>query len=495
MMKLKNCISRHSNVLLLTVLELLVFLSFSGCDRIDKDRQASIDSINNFFKETRDSLRKQGKVDAILNSSFAMASKSKKIHYTEGVIKAYISIGNVLGNLKKNKESLLYLDRADEMNRKADATDLSALIGIEYGKNYYVLGFKDRAMEYYRNALEQAALVTDTVNASSLKKYVYGCLATAYGSDSTRPDSLYYYLTMAFRESREPFAAAALARFYTDNHKPDSAAYYLGIGDSLYAHGNFSIYQRAVLLKNRGYLELSSKNYDTAISLFEHSLGIFKKLRYPTDIKYTYLLLSKTYEQEEHKDEGNHYLKLYSELADSLNAVEKSTLSTSMKEMLHRQEEVFLQQKRRRLYYAVALGICLFVVGFIAVYKVGRKRDREVSRILDIKENEAVHLKQRINDSFEEVFEMAKENAPHFYIRFKEVYPDFHTKLLHLNPDLNLGELTLCAYIYLDFQTKEIAQYTSRSVKTIQNRKNSLRKRLRIDSNQDIYVWFKNISA
>jgi hypothetical protein len=96
--------------------------------------------------------------------------------------------------------------------------------------------------------------------------------------------------------------------------------------------------------------------------------------------------------------------------------------------------------------------------------------------------------------SFRDLITLACQNKPNFYALFQERYPQLHQKLLATVFDLRLSELTLCAYIYLDFSAKDISRYTFKSVRTIQARKSHLRKRLSILSSEDIYIWMKNLN-
>ena len=86
---------------------------------------------------------------------------------------------------------------------------------------------------------------------------------------------------------------------------------------------------------------------------------------------------------------------------------------------------------------------------------------------------------------------MAITNNPLFLTKFLETYPVFQKNLIQINPNLQNSELTLLAYIYLDFSTKEIADFTFKSGRTIQNRKHHLRKKLGISSTEDLYIWIK----
>ena len=136
------------------------------------------------------------------------------------------------------------------------------------------------------------------------------------------------------------------------------------------------------------------------------------------------------------------------------------------------------------------------MIGLIILLFFYQKRKKELyittSAIKKYKEK-TNNLEKKVNESFIEIINLAKENHPNFYTRFQEIYPDFQRKILEINPNLQNSELVLLAYIYLNFETKEIADYLFKSPKTIQNRKHSLRKKLQIPSSEDIYVWLKNL--
>jgi DNA-binding CsgD family transcriptional regulator len=93
---------------------------------------------------------------------------------------------------------------------------------------------------------------------------------------------------------------------------------------------------------------------------------------------------------------------------------------------------------------------------------------------------------------FKEVIQLAKENNPEFMTRFHEYCPRFSEELLKFSP-LKISEIRFCAYIYLNFSTKEIADYTFISVRTVQTKKYNIRKKLNIPGDMDIYVWFSKL--
>ncbi|MCT4326122.1 hypothetical protein HZP16_08410 [Elizabethkingia anophelis] len=105
------------------------------------------------------------------------------------------------------------------------------------------------------------------------------------------------------------------------------------------------------------------------------------------------------------------------------------------------------------------------------------------------KQDEIRKLQLQTNESFNEILGLAKENSPHFWARFQEVYPEFSQNILLVSPNFKASELTFCAYIYLGFTTKEIAGYTFKAIKTIENNRYNIRKKLKLPPDEDLKLW------
>ena len=116
---------------------------------------------------------------------------------------------------------------------------------------------------------------------------------------------------------------------------------------------------------------------------------------------------------------------------------------------------------------------------------------KEKETIIKEKEEETKELKLKVNEAFDEVVQLAKDNSPEFLTRFQEVYPNFQEKLLKINPQIRTSELTFCAYLFLGFSTKEIAEYTFKAVKTIENNRYNIRKKLGLSPEKDLLVWLR----
>jgi len=62
--------------------------------------------------------------------------------------------------------------------------------------------------------------------------------------------------------------------------------------------------------------------------------------------------------------------------------------------------------------------------------------------------------------------------------RITESNGDFYKNLLAAYPDLKPSELKLCSYLRLNLSTKELAEVLNKSVRTIENTRFSIRKKM-----------------
>lgn len=149
----------------------------------------------------------------------------------------------------------------------------------------------------------------------------------------------------------------------------------------------------------------------------------------------------------------------------------------------------------------ISVFILLLIVVVIRYQKIRRKKAKiigeqknrlsEKESEIKVREEKIEKLQQQVIESFSELNDMVIENSSHFWGRFQEIYPDFCIKMLQVNPNLKVSELTFCAYIYLGFSTKEIAEYTFKATKTIENNRYNLRKRLILNPEENLMIWIR----
>ena len=191
------------------------------------------------------------------------------------------------------------------------------------------------------------------------------------------------------------------------------------------------------------------------------------------------------------------YERNVSKLQDSLAKANTKRVSTSLDHIVKNKEEIYSEKVSVLTKIIIAVLILIAIISlFLIIYKRDLKKKSQLlskkDNVLNLKEEETQELKLKVNESFEEVIHLAKTNIPEFWGRFQEVYPEFRSRLLARNPELKPSELILSAYIYLGFTAKDIADYTFKAVKTINNNKYNLRKRLDIPTNYDLTIWMRD---
>ena len=134
--------------------------------------------------------------------------------------------------------------------------------------------------------------------------------------------------------------------------------------------------------------------------------------------------------------------------------------------------------------------LLLFIAGGI-FYQLKLKKKRN---LINQAEEKTFKLKQRLNESLEKVIALAQNNDPGFLTSFQEAYPVFSKNLSEKHPDLINSELSFCAMIFLNFTSKEIAQYTFIEHRSVQTKKNRFRKKLNLPRHIDLYQYLKSLA-
>jgi hypothetical protein len=113
-------------------------------------------------------------------------------------------------------------------------------------------------------------------------------------------------------------------------------------------------------------------------------------------------------------------------------------------------------------------------------------------------ENMIQDLKRKLNtdttnNNIEDLVKLAINNDISFMAAFRNFFPNFYNNLIVINPDMTFDELKFCALLKLGFTTKDIAEYAHLTFRTVQTKKNRLRKSFNIPSEIDLYKWVDEI--
>lgn len=287
--------------------------------------------------------------------------------------------------------------------------------------------------------------------------------------------------------------------YYFESKVLDSAQYYYN--KSLENFSNKDHPCKIEALIGLGNLHSTKKNYDKAEIFYNTALKSFNSQHFPDILSELYKKMAELKVLQGIPSEAKHYQELYlkthKELDDRIKKERDFVLNEVMKE---EKRKNYLEVKKTRkitlIVISALLVITLFIIYLLKKIKTEKKETVEITEKLvrekEIQEKEAHRLKQRVNEFFEEILQLAKENDSSFYTRFQEVYPKFQPKMLELNENLKISELTFAAYVYLGFTTKEIADYTFKAVKTIENNRYNFRKKINLSPEKDLQIWLRN---
>lgn len=433
-------------------------------------------------------MRSEGKLKESLVLCKELISGYEQLKDEEKALKTYFIAANVSSNLYNTKESLAYLDIAAKKNEVLKDDDILTKINAEYGRNYKNLGFYNLALDYYQKAIEVAKKTNNKINLG----YCYGLRSVVYEEQKDYA-KMYSDLRKAHEINPSTYTASRLAKYFISLKKnTDSAKFYLDLGNKYNTLKKLTPFEISILDRNWGRYYLEKGDYKSAVSYLEKSLEISRKLKKPQDIKDTHKLLADAYKLMNQPAKAALSLEKYTVITDSLSTEKQKIQDFPIKKIIQ-EKEISTQKTYTKLYILIALTIILFLAIYSYTLKRHNARKKENIALLNTKEEENVQLQQKVNESFEDIIQLAKSNSPEFFTRFQEVYPEVINELLKIDPKLRVSELTLCAFIYLGFNTKDIAGYTYRTISTVRNRKHNLRTKLNIPAEETTELWFKNL--
>lgn len=440
-------------------------------------------------------LIRKGQFQEALLLNINIVNKAKAKNDNKTVALGYIKISSILCTLGKHLESLQYLDLANNLISEEKNTELKIKILINYGRNYSALKIAKKSI----NVLSRGIYLFENKKYAKrdLLSRLYINKASAFLNTEYKVDSTLAYIHKAISIKGTTFKYAVLTNYYLKtNINIDSATHYLKKSKVLMQGESISAYHKSIFLQAQANLYKANGNYKEAIKYYKSALKISNRMKKYIEIKLVYKLLSETYELLNEQNQAHEYLLKYTTFNDSVNAVYKKNIDLVIGGFLSNQEDNH-KEKEKQFSYFLGFGVLLFVtITTFIIFYFRKKRFgliEEKERVIKQKNLERDKFKQKLNVAFDEVISLAKNNDVSFLIRFQEVYPDVCEKLLEVNPKLVNTELSLCAMIWLNFSSKDIAVYTNIQPKTVQTKKYRLRKKLNIPEAVNIYLWIKNL--
>ncbi|WP_123911972.1 helix-turn-helix transcriptional regulator [Chryseobacterium shigense] len=147
-----------------------------------------------------------------------------------------------------------------------------------------------------------------------------------------------------------------------------------------------------------------------------------------------------------------------------------------------------IQQYYVRIYKVIEISLCTFT----GIYFVHRKEKLIIKfHVEKQKLNELVKKTDKIPFS-RNLYELAMERNSLFIVYFKSQFPDFFENILKAHPNIVSSELEICALLHLNLSTKEIAVATNSTIRSVENKKYRIRKKLNIPIEIDTNLYIIN---
>lgn len=477
---------------------LLIANNFLSQTSVEKEVQILLDKSNEEFKEI--------KIIASLKSANEALRISKKNKYSEGITKSDICIAKSLLEIGLYKQGLNYLKLAEKQPYFKTSIKFSVDVARLKGRAYGGLKMYKLSVQEFRKQLFFSNKLSDTAERNLFTFWGYQNLSAVFEMQNQR-DSVSKYLKLqekVLRRFNKKDAGLMLSTTYVQNAedkigRKDFLNARLYLDSSLALVKKYNINYLYYTLEGMGDLERALGNKEKAVDYYEKALENALEINDLGARNELYKVLG-DYLTENHMDidKANTYLYYYQKAHDSIENEHKNAVEFALDEILNKNERDHEEKIRQYIYMIVSISVSVFGLLFACFYYSKRRKSelliKEKQKVIEENENLKINLGETNNKKIEELVTLAQNNSPEFLILFKELYPDFISKLTALDPHIKSSEVLFCAFAYLNFSTKEISQYTFVTVRAVQIRRNRLRKKYNISSDIDFNHWMHNLS-
>ncbi|QWT86533.1 hypothetical protein KBP46_01260 [Chryseobacterium sp. PCH239] len=442
--------------------------------------------------KVNEDLRISGRKKELIDLNNKFCNISKKQDYKKGEILSYINLGNIYATVGMYEKAFKYLQVAEENLEGIDDYYLHTKLYQEYGQANYVIGLYKKAVKYNSKSIYYGKQIKDQHDREILS-LVYANRAD-FLRESNSIDSSLIYLHKALEIKPTPVINSTIANHYMLFAKnEDSAQMYFNRAFSLLKQREYWDPQRALTYFYYGNFLFERQDYTLALDYYIKSVEILKKTRRVYQIPMLYQTIAKTYKKLNNASKEKDYLERYAKLNDSLGRVRDESINNSVDKITREKEKDDIDQQNSTILYNVIIFSLFFII--IIVYYVYNKRITKKRKIIEEKELETELLMKKMSVDDERLVSLARKNDPLFFNEYQNAYPELVGRLLEINPKLSANELSFCAMIQLGFSSKEIAQYGFMQHRSVQTKKNRLRKKLHIPSDVDIYFFLQNLNS
>lgn len=474
-----------------------IFFLFLGKSFSQNFNQPQIDSLLSVAEQLESNNSAYG-----VTLSLKAYDDSRKIDYKKGMTQGLLIASRKQHELGKFEDVLKNASEAEKLAFSiSDVKLISDALRLK-GIGFTGLGDYKKGLQEFKKALAFAKNLTDKEIKSSRIGVIYNDIAFNLDESGGSSDSIAFYYRKGYQEIEKmvlnnplrnktlSLACSNVGSSFLRAKQLDSAQFYLDRALQLANSVNHEVVM-ANTLCDLGSLNYFRKEYEVSIDYFKKGINVAMSINDAYALKSLYLGISRSYEEKGDDTNAEKYILQYNAINDSISGVESTNIS--------KQDSLKMNggiEKAEGNFSRVILFSILFFLMLIAMLvHVYRKFKKEKVKNAQIEEEheEVFMFLQKDETHLKKMLHLASSNDPSFLVLFKETYPDFYKKLNKINSGLITGEQKFCAFLKLDFSTKEIAQFTNSSIRAVEAKKYRLRKKLSIPSEEDINVWMMNL--
>lgn len=476
-------------------------------------------SITPLFSQNKSS----NKVDSLLKISFQQVSELKFIEslklsekalqlsleteYQKGTIYSYLYIAWVLQEVGLKMDALEYIQKIEDDSYFMEDAFVQAETHRLKGRIASSQRLYSLEKQYYLKQLEVSEHIVDMKkrNLSITMAYFYiqhlyakqnnidsvevyqDLLMNHFSNNDINNDSIrsYYYISL--------YADKGL--LYKNLGRYDEAAEQLDKSLECMQNGNSSLL--FYILQVYGDLEVARGDTMRAIAYYKEALNHSLNVNINHKTMYLHKRISDLLIHDELTiDEAKDHLREYKIISDSLERHNKMLSDFILSEIVKEKDEDSSIRIKIFIYVVVGLLSLTILLGVFLIFRNRRHKRRLMrkNRQLESTTEKIELLEEELESNiYEDIVELAKSNSPEFLPLFEKGYPEFVSAMKNLNPSIRSSELSFCALAYLNFSTKDIADFTFVTIRAVQVRRNRLRKKYDIPSEADFNEWFRGL--
>ncbi len=478
----------------------LLLLLFTLKAIAGNDQKQEVDSLLNKTRE----LFNAGQLLPYIETAIKALNLSYESNYDDGIARAHSWIAEGLVHVGLFKEGLKHLERAETTKYFKERILAQSEVHRVRGRAYGELKLYQQAIREFRL---QLGLIKNLTGEKQKKSYqfTYENLSTAFDAiDQLDSVEKYNHLQLQSLEGADEKSEVFrylvvydnLGKLYVKKGELVTAQQYLDKALALVKKYNIPVVLNTY--GSLGLLEQKKGNLKKAADFYEKSLVNKREVGSRNGMKNSYRQLADFY-RKTNFDQGkaDEYERAFSRLNDSLENENRQVVDMVLNQILKLKDHESAKKVSKSITISLIALVLLAVAIAFLVWRSKYNRKILGEKEETLKETETINKKltEQIGENkFNNLIELAKSNNPEFLTLFKELYPDFIQALKSRDSNLRSTELEFCAMAFLNFSTKNIAEYTFVTVRAVQIRKNRLRKKFEIPSDADFNNWMRGLA-